>query len=125
MSESFAGYFRDYALAFDAFDPERIACFFHLPCLMVDRGGAAVLTTRDQLLENMRAVLEHHRQQGYARAAVCEIEAHRQAASLATAQLRWRILREDDSPLWDWRNSYQLVDYGEGWKIAVSTTHAE
>jgi hypothetical protein len=98
VSESFAGYFRDYALAFDAFDPERIACFFHLPCLMVDRGGAAVLTTRDQLLENMRAVLEHHRQ---------------------------RILREDDSPLWDWRNSYQLVDYGEGWKIAVSTTHAE
>ena len=68
-----------------------------------------------------------------AKAAATQLEAFRtRAAELSGEPLgdyaalhRWSV-REPAafwSLLWDFSNTYNLVDYGSGWKILVSTTH--
>ena len=124
MGDPLATWFADYAAAFDAFDVERIAARLHCPCLMVSSEGAVALTTRDAIRANMRAVLDYHRSEGYARAEVSELRTQLQGSRLASSEVAWRVFRSDDSPLWQWRNTYQLADYGEGWRVLVATTHA-
>jgi hypothetical protein len=53
------------------------------------------------------------------------LRAEYQATNLAIVSIRWRLFDRQDQPLWEWWNTYNLIDHGAGWKIAVSTTHAE
>jgi len=123
LDDLFEDYFRSYALAFDAFDAERIASYFHCPCMMVNANAVASFDTREAILRNMEGILRHHEGEGYDHARVGEFRVDRQAENLVTASLRWRVYKSDGSILWDWINSYNLVDYGDGWKILVSTSH--
>ena len=118
-------FFERYAAAFDAFDAQAVAAFLHCPCLMVNAEHVVPLTTPDAILANMRAVLRHHRAQGYARAAVSDVTELARSEGLAIVRVRWRVHRADETLLWDWLNSYQLVRAADadGWRIAVSTTH--
>ena len=123
MDDSFEDYFRSYALAFDAFDAERIASYFHCPCMMVNANSVASFDTREAILRNMEEILRHHEGEGYDHASVGGFRVDRQAENLVTVSLRWRVYKSDGSILWDWNGSYNLVDYGAGWKILVSTSH--
>lgn len=125
MADPLETWFLDYAREFDAFDAEAIAARLHCPCLMVSRDGVVPLTTREAILANMRAVMAHHRAEGYGHAAVTELQVDRQAPTLAIARVRWNVLDSQGAPLWDWWTSYNLVDLGEGWKVLVATTHAD
>ncbi|MGI9432939.1 MAG: DUF6841 family protein [Myxococcota bacterium] len=123
MGDPFELYFRTYAAAFDAFDADEIAAHFHCPCLMVNSEIAVPLTARHAIVSNMRAVLSHHRAEGYSRAAVTDVASRLQAAQLATVEVGWRVTRADESLLWEWRVTYNLVDYEDRWQILVATTH--
>ena len=123
LEDPFEDYFRSYAHAFDAFDAERIASYFHCPCMMVNVNSVASFDTREAILRNMEEILRRHEGEGYDRASVGEFRVDRQAENLVTVSLRWRVYKSDGSILWDWNGSYNLVDYGAGWKILVSTSH--
>jgi hypothetical protein len=125
MADPFELFFREYAAAFDAFDAERIAGLFHCPCLMVSADIVVPLTTQHAIVSNMQGLVAYHRQEGYARARVSDVRVSKQAPNLAHVTVRWQVLRADESVLWDWKNDYELVDYGDGWKILVSTTYAD
>lgn len=125
MADPFETWFLDYARDFDAFDAEAIAARFHCPCMLVSRDGVVPLTTRDAILANMRAVMAHHRAEGYGQATVTELRVDRQAPSLAIARVRWNVVDPEGAPLWDWWTSYNLADLGEGWTVLVATTHAD
>lgn len=60
-------FFTRYAAAFDAFDPEAIASFYHVPCMMIRAGEVATLSTRSAVLANMKALVSLHRSRGYTR----------------------------------------------------------
>jgi len=124
LAGPFEEYFREYALAFDDFDHERVASHYHCPCVMVDAGSASSLETELAIVNNMRAVLRHNREQGYCRGEVSDIRVEFLAESLAIARVHWQIFDREGGLLWDFSNTYNLADYGAGWKILVSTTHA-
>jgi hypothetical protein len=119
----FEDYFRGYASAFDDFDAVRVASYFYCPCVMVSPDFVASLDTEEAILRNSEGILRHHEAEGYGRAAVSDFGVDRPAENLAIVAVRWRIHRSDDSILWTWKNSYNLVDHSEGWKILVSTIH--
>lgn len=60
MADPFELLFRDYAEAFNDFDAERIASFFHIPCFMTDRERVVPYATRDTLVQNMHALCVYH-----------------------------------------------------------------
>lgn len=124
LEPTLRAFFDDYAAAFDAFDAERIASFLHCPCLMVNGEFVAALTTREAAVANMRAVLDHHRREGVGKSRASELRFERQAPKLAIATVRWRVADTQGAPLWDFANTYNLADYGDGFRILVSTTHA-
>jgi len=124
VASPFEQLFRDYATAFNAFDAERIAAYYHCPCLMVTDELVTSFPTDDAILENMRALLEHHRAQDVGRAEISDLRLDLQSESLAIVRIQWNVHDRKDAPLWSWFNSYNLVDHGSGWKILVSTTHA-
>lgn len=125
MADPFEQYFRRYAEAFDAFDPERVAAFFHRPLLLVGKDGAVPIVGEDAIAGYSRGILAYHREKGYARAEVHDIEARKQAPNLAIVSVHWQIFQADDELLWDWWNTYNLLEEDDGWKILVATTHAD
>jgi ketosteroid isomerase-like protein len=123
MADPFETFFADYADAFDRFDAEAIASFYHCPCMFVSAEGVAVLDAPDAIDANMRALLAAHRTQRIARAHVLALRTERLAPGLALVHVRWSVASREGTRLSEWSNTYQLVDRGEGWRIAISTTH--
>ncbi len=124
MAHPFEKLFRDYARCFDDFDVEGVAAFFHCPCLLVNGEFVSSLSTRNAILLNVEGLLEFHREQGVGRASASDIRVEFQAENLAIVQVRWRVDDREGAPVGNWRNTYNLVDHGSGWRILVSTTHS-
>jgi len=116
--------FSEYGLAFDAFDAEAVALFYHCPCLMVNGEVTIALTSEGMILNNMRALIEQHRSQRVGHASASVLRAENRAENLASVQVDWQIFAIDETLLWKFANTYDLADYGDGWKILASTTHA-
>jgi hypothetical protein len=125
MTTSFEGYFQAYAEAFNRFDGERIAYFLNCPCLLVSGAAAHWLTTPETIQANTEALLAFHRAQGFGRATTSNVIVRPMGANLALAEVQWTVERADGTVLWTFRNTYNLADFGGGWKILASTTHGE
>ena len=123
VADPFESFFKDYALAFDAFDSERITSHLALPCTFVNGGFSISFESPESVRRNTEEILRNHKAEGYNRATVSDFHVVKQAENLAFVSVRWRVYKSDDSILWEWSNSYNLVDYGLGWKILVSTVH--
>jgi len=123
MADPFESFFADYAAAFNSFDAEALASFFHCPCMFANQEAIVVLSDRAAIHANMRALIEYHRSQHFERASVLGLRAEQQASNLAVVLVRWHVADPSGATLWEWSNSYNLCDLGEGWKIHVSTTH--
>ena len=119
--EQLVGYFTRYASAFDAFDGEAVARFYHVPCTMIRAGHVDVLATASAVRANMEALLRHHRAQGYERASFDGVRAVVLDRELALVTVPWTIhLR---ASALTFRNTYELVRLAGDWRIVVSTTH--
>jgi hypothetical protein len=123
MADDFETYFTAYARAFDDFDADAITSYFCCPCTMVSANFVASLDSPSAIQRNVDGILGHHRAEGYHCARVSDFQTARQAENLAIVSVRWRVYKSDESLLWEWDNSYNLVDYGLGSKILVSTVH--
>jgi len=90
---------------------------------MVNDEFVISFSTPDAILQNTTGLLAHHRSQNVGCARVSELKVEHQSENLAIVCVRWRIYDRAGALLWNWLNTYNLVDHGSGWKIAVSTTH--
>lgn len=124
MPSPFEPLFADYAAAFDAFDAAAIASFYHCPCLLVNGDATTALTSEGMVLDNMQALVEQHRSQRAGRALASIVRVENLAPNLATVGVGWQVFAVDGALLWEFGNTYDLADYGEGWKILTSIAHA-
>jgi hypothetical protein len=116
-------FFARYAAAFDAFDAEAIASFYHAPCMMIRAGEVATLSTRSAVLANMNALVARHRSQGYERARFGDLRAAFLVPGLVLVTVPWTIhLLEAPAPQ-VFRNTYELVELDGQWRIVVSSMH--
>ena len=120
--DNLRGHFDEYAAAFSDYDEERLVSFFHVPCLMVNASSVVLLPDTEAVQASIRGLLRYHRDEGVELARVQDFSTVFLGASLALAHVEWLVHRVGLSA-WEFRNSYNLVSQGEGWKIVASTTH--
>ncbi len=116
-------FFTRYAAAFDAFDPEAIAAFYAVPCMMIRAGEAVTLSTTSAVLANMKALVATYRSEGCKRARFGDLQVALLDPGLALVTVPWMIELLDASSTQRFRNTYELLELEGQWRIAVASTH--
>lgn len=122
MAFDFDDWFARYAAAFDAFDPDAIASFYRVPCLMVRSGGVYPCEDHERLLAMLRTRIASHQAQGCERTTADAVSATVLGNGLALVTVTWTI-RFRDAPPMTFRNTYEVIRLDGRWSIIVSTTH--
>jgi ketosteroid isomerase-like protein len=124
LTSDVRAFFEAYNEAFASFDGHRIATLYHLPTMTV-RGDGSVhcLRSREELARFFQGVADTYRSDGSAGSRFEELQVGPIGGRSALATLDWKMLRSDGSLIREWRQSYNLVRFGSGWQILVSTFH--
>jgi len=117
-------FFQDYASAFESFDGNRIASFYHAPCLTMRADGSIhCLQTQEDVRRFFQNVANTYHAEGYRSGRLLDFEVVPIGARSALATMSWETLREDGSVVRRWRQSYNTARVGGQWKVLVSTIH--
>jgi hypothetical protein len=104
-------------------EPDRVAAFYAVPCLMVRAGDVQVFATRAALHEKLGDLLRVHREQGYGRAQFSDLRARLLDPDLGLATVAWTVFDRRGAVLWRFANTYNLGRFDGQWKVVVSITH--
>lgn len=115
--------FADYARAFLAFDAERIASFYHVPCLLVSSQGVAWFESRKAVTDNMTALCEYHRHEGLHSPRIVRLRVTVLGPANALTTVDWQMGNAAGNAGVAFTNTYNLTYLDDSWKILVSTTH--
>jgi len=107
-----------YAAGFDDFDAEAVADCFTYPCIIWQLGRANVFTDREELLENIEALLGVYETEDIVHSAF-EAKSVAGSGTAALASISWRQEREDGEAAMEFACHYALVETAEGWRIAA------
>lgn len=125
MSDDLERFFSQYAVAFNAADVDRLADFFHAPCLMINNDAVALLDSEGAVRDNLTALCDYHEQQGVRHATVERMSCRLLGSGLSLATIEWKVERSGELLAWEFCNTYNLVSRGGRWRIVVSTTHGQ
>jgi hypothetical protein len=107
-------------------DVDEVNQFFHLPCVFVGaEGSVSLFGTVNDISKFHRPRLERFRKGGVKKPKTKAFEAVTLGTRSALVSVSWEQCREDDSIETAWRHSYNVVKTDTGWKILVSTFHAD
>jgi hypothetical protein len=117
-------FFQRYQSLFDQQNWTAFAALFHEPALSV-RGDGSVMTiaTHAEGARLYAAVAQTWRSEGYARFEMQDFDILRMGCDSCLVSFDWRMLREDGSLVRRWRQSYQLIQLPQGWRVLSSTFH--
>ncbi|MEJ8572552.1 nuclear transport factor 2 family protein [Microbaculum marinum] len=110
--------FEEYAAGFDDFDAEAVADCFAYPCTIWQLGAGNVFLDREELLENIEALLAVYDTEEIVHSTF-EVKSLVAAGATAFANLSWRQEREDGEAAMEFACRYALIDGHEGWRIAT------
>ena len=110
--------FRDYAAGFDDFDAEVIADCFTYPVTIWQLGKGNVFHDRDELLENIEALLDVFEKEEIVHSEF-EILSHSASGPTALATLSWRQERESGEAALAFICHYALMQGEDGPRIAL------
>ncbi|WP_088328992.1 hypothetical protein [Lacimicrobium sp. SS2-24] len=84
--------FIKYAAAFDAFDPEKIASLYRLPCAVSDADGVQTFTDKAALIKKFFANCKAMRGFGYQKAQFNILEKQQLGKKKVAVTIGWRIM---------------------------------
>jgi ketosteroid isomerase-like protein len=115
-----------YIRAFDSIDGARVAALYHEPCITM-RGDGSIhcLQSREELARFFQGVADTYHRDGYRNSRFSNLEVTPIGGRSTLITVDWELLRQDGSPLRQWRQSYNLVRMDSGWQILVSTFHVQ
>ena len=107
------------------FDGDEIAKLYCIPTVTV-RGDGSVhcLQSREELARFFQGVVDTYRGEGAQSGTMHDLEVVPIGERSALATVTWKNLRPDGSVARQWRQSYNVVRFAEGWRILASTGHA-
>lgn len=117
-------FFERYRDAFNALDGDAVADLYAVPSGIVDHDGYTHWTDAAPILQNMRALCELYRQNGYLGARFEERAFFAQGEDFAVADLGWHIERKG-APAWEFSTSYNLKRDRGQWKVLLCTAYSE
>ena len=114
---------RAYVEAFESLDPERVAAFYHLPCMFIAPIGVTAIADAEGARGVASALIEHARGQGYRRTAIGRSESRMLADNLASLSGVFVRFGSGDEEIGRFGFAYTMFDDGTGWRIVVATAH--
>ncbi|WP_436642341.1 hypothetical protein [Microbaculum sp. FT89] len=120
--DQITGLFEAYASGFDDFDAEAIADCFAYPCTIWQFGKGNVFADREELLENVEALLDVYEREEIVHSTF-EVQEKILTGSAAFVTLAWRQEREDGEAALEFICHYALMEGPDG--FAVTTVFNE
>ncbi|WP_310620971.1 YybH family protein [Flexibacterium corallicola] len=108
--------FDRYADGYDDYDVNGILSCFTYPIVVWQLGDGHVFADRDELIENLEALLEAHRENGVVQS-VYEFVSSHVSGSTAYVTLDWQQEDEDGETVFDFTCHYVLMLFDNEWKV--------
>ena len=110
-------FFAHFAVVYSQLDVDGVSQLFSLPFFTLINDERTDWPDMPPLYETTQVLFNWYSAQGFHGATYTILSAMEISNTLATAQLRWRVIRNDGTP-WEYRTSYHLKRVDEAWKIA-------
>jgi hypothetical protein len=106
------------------FDGDQIAKLYCVPTVTV-RGDGSIhsFQSREEIARFFQGVLDTYRGEGAIGGTMQDLEVVPLGERSALATVTWQNLRADGSVAKQWRQSYNLLRFAEGWRILATTFH--
>jgi hypothetical protein len=113
-----------YNETFATFDGNQIAEFYCVPTITM-RGDGSIhcFQAREEIVRFFQGVADTYKSEGSTGATIHDLVAVSIGERSALATLTWKNLRPDGSVARQWRQSYNVVRFFEGWRILAATFH--
>lgn len=116
-------FFRGYAAAYNADDPEAVACHIAAPSLLIEK-AARVWSTEAEILAAIRRLLGSYRASGVVAANFALERVVELGCDDAVVEVAWTLERRD-APSWQFSTGYNLHRADGTWRIVVCTAFQE
>ena len=120
-------YFGRFAEAFSTFDGAKVAQLFATPFVALGRDGLLTsLTQQDNIARYYQAALDRYHRDGCRSCRWSNLLVAPMGRRAVLAAVTWDLLREDETVLTRWRQSYSLRLFGsDGPQAFAAVSHAE
>ena len=120
-------YFGRFAEAFSTFDGTQVAQFFAAPFVALGRDGLLTsLPQQDDIARYYQAALDRYRRDGCRSCRWSDLSVAPMGCRALLAAVTWDLLRDDETILTRWRQSYSLHLFGDdGPQAFAAVSHAE
>ena len=126
IREAVVKFFDGFVTAFRSFSGEQIAALYLVPNVSVSADGTVgCLQTCQEVGSYFQSVVDSCYGNGCRSCQYKDLDVVRIGSRSALGTVTWELLREDESVLKTWRESYNLVLSSGGLKIFASTDHVE
>ncbi|WP_426608669.1 hypothetical protein [Bradyrhizobium sp. McL0616] len=113
-----------YNETFATYDGEQIAGFYSVPTITM-RGDGSIhcFQSREEIARFFQGVADIYKGEGTKGATIHDLVAEPIGERSALVTLTWKNRRADGSVARQWRQSYNVVRFAEGWRILAATFH--
>ncbi len=113
-------FFENYADAYLCFDADRIAPFFHLPCIIIDDSGDHIFRAREDLLDYERPFLAQLRKNGLEKVNAELLSDMAFGNDGSCCAVRYRLEGQKRTMLGDFDYHYVLSGAEKTWRIRLA-----
>jgi ketosteroid isomerase-like protein len=113
-----------YNEAFATYDGDQIAALYCVPMVTM-RGDGSIhsFQSREEIARFFQGVVDTYRGEGAQSGTMHDLEVVAIGERSALASATWKNMRPDGSVARQFRNSYNVVRFPEGWRILATTFH--
>ena len=113
-----------YYRTFATFDGEQIAGLYCVPSITM-RGDGSIhcFQSREETARFFQGVADTYRVEGATGGTMHDLDVVPIGERSALATVTWKNLRPDGSMTRQWRQSYNVVRFDEGWRVLATTFH--
>ena len=113
-----------YNETFATWDGDKIAEFYCVPSITM-RGDGSIhcFQSREEIVRFFQGVADTYKGEATTGATATDLVAVPLGDRSALATVTWTNLRADGSVARQWRQSYNVVRFAEGWRILAATFH--
>jgi hypothetical protein len=126
LVDEIRSFFDRFVEQFGTFEGERIASLYLVPGIAI-RADASVdiLSSRSQIEEFFQATVDDYHREGCRACRYTDLEVVGIGRRCALGTVTWELVREDQTIVKQWRQSYNLVRIERDWLVYASTAHLQ
>ena len=119
-----SAFLNHYNETFATYDGDQIAQLYCVPTVTM-RGDGSIhcFQSREEIARFFQGVVDTYRGEGAIGGTMHDLEVIAMGERGALATVTWKNLRPDGSLARQWRQSYNVVRFAEGWRILATTFH--